>query len=825
MKAVKNSELLLSETPVSTFVPYSHHVTNTIISTKTAEYLAVWKICGRSHQSASQEDVFQWINELNNTLRGLASANLSFWTHVVRRRVYEYPASTFDGAFCRKLDEKYQCSFSGYNLMVNDLYLTVVYRPVVDRVMSFFDQYESQTLEQKKMHQDSCIKALDDINRTLGQSLKRYGAELLGVYEKNGYAFSSSLEFLGMLVNGEYYPMPICHDRFADYMVINRPFFSKWGSIGELRTSTGMRKFGMIEIREYSDTTKPGQLNVLLESDFEFILTQSFSVLSQHSAKDYLQRHQRNLIDARDVATSQIEQIDEALNQLISGRFVMGEHHCTLTIYGDTVQQVRDYTAKASAAMLDVAVMPKPVDLALESGYWAQLPGNWSWRPRPAPITSLNFLSFSSFHNFMSGKPAGNPWGPAVTILKTISKTPLYFNFHSSVLEEDSTDKRLLGNTALIGQSGSGKTVLLGFLLAQAQKFKPTVVVFDKDRGMEIVIRAMGGRYLPLKMGKPSGFNPFQLPPTQGNLIFLKQFVKKLVEMGGEVTHHDEEEINQAVTAVMSDNMDKTLRRLSLLLQFLPNPRSYDPSTRPTVHSRLVKWCANGDYGWLFDNAVDALDLSTHRIYGFDITEFLDNPETRTPVMMYLLYRTEGMISGQRFMYVFDEFWKPLQDPYFEDLAKNKQKTIRKQNGIFVFATQEPSDALESSIAKTLIQQCATYVFLANPKADYEDYTKGFKLTDTEFELIKGLGEFSRQFLIKQDDQSAIAELSLGKFNVVIDGEVHEQNFDDELLVLSGTPDNAELVETIISEVGDDPAVWLPIFLQYKREEKNRIGH
>jgi type IV secretion system protein VirB4 len=195
-------------------------------------------------------------------------------------------------------------------------------------------------------------------------------------------------------------------------------------------------------------------------------------------------------------------------------------------------------------------------------------------------------------------------------------------------------------------------------------------------------------------------------------------------------------------------------------------------------------------------------------MYGFDITDFLDHPDVRTPVMMYLLYRTEGMIDGRRFMYVFDEFWKPLQDPYFEDLAKNKQKTIRKQNGIFVFATQEPGDALESNIAKTLIQQCATYIFLANPKADYDDYTQGFKLTDAEFELVRGLGEFSRRFLIKQGENSALAELNL-------------TGFDDELLILSGTPDHAELAAQIIGEVGENPTVWLPIFLQAVRAEKN----
>jgi type IV secretory pathway VirB4 component len=47
----------------------------------------------------------------------------------------------------------------------------------------------------------------------------------------------------------------------------------------------------------------------------------------------------------------------------------------------------------------------------------------------------------------------------------------------------------------VIGPSGSGKTVVLGFLLAQAQRFAPRAVFFDKDRGAEILLRAIGGTY------------------------------------------------------------------------------------------------------------------------------------------------------------------------------------------------------------------------------------------------------------------------------------------------------------------------------------------
>lgn len=809
MKQLLSYQALAKETPAAKFIPYSHHITPTIISTKNAEYLSIWHVGGRSHQSASPDEIFRWIKELNNLLRGLAPTNIAFWSHVVRRKVYTHLQSEFSNSFCARLDEHYQDSFADQSLMVNDLYLTVILRSSSDDALSFFAGFEQETLEQKKQRQAASIKALDDINYTLAAALKRYNGSLLSTYDHQGHVYSAALEFLAFLVNGEHHRIPVCRDRFAEYICLNRVLFSTWGEIGEIRSIKDTRCFGMLEITDYDDTTEAGQLNALLESSYEFILSQSFATLSRHAAQGFLQRHKQRLIDAKDVAYQQIEEIDEALNQLVSGQFVMGEHHASLLVFGKDAEEVRDSFAKASTSFLDVGILAKTCDLSLQAAYFAQLPANFSYRPRPAPITSLNFLCFSPFHNFMSGKDCGNPWGQAVTMLKTVSGTPFYFNFHVSPQDEDSYDKRLLGNTMFIGKSGTGKTVALGFLLAQAQKFKPTIVAFDKDRGMEITLRAMGGCYLPLRKGEPSGFNPFQLEPTPANLSFLKQLIIKLASARGEsVTHNDELEIDQALETLML-HIDKPLRRLSMLLQGLPNPVQNEQDARPKMHSRLAKWAEGGELGWLFDNVEDKLDLTTHRIYGFDVTEFLDDPVTRVPIIMYLTHRTESMIDGRRFMYVFDEFWRMLEDKYFESLAKDKQKTIRKQNGIFVFATQEPSDALESPIAKTLVQQCATFVFLPNPSADRQDYIEGFKLSEAEFEQIINLGEDSRRFLIKQGEGSTVAELNLA-------------GFDDELLVLSGTPDNARLVETIIQRIGsDNPNDWLPIFLREARGQRS----
>jgi type IV secretion system protein VirB4 len=138
-------------------------------------------------------------------------------------------------------------------------------------------------------------------------------------------------------------------------------------------------------------------------------------------------------------------------------------------------------------------------------------------------------------------------------------------------------------------------------------------------------------------------------------------------------------------------------------------------------------------------------------------------------------------------------------------LAQNKLKTIRKQNGFMLFATQSPRDAILSPIAHTIIEQCPTQIFMPNPRGTREDYVDGFKLTEREFELIAAdMTNESRRFLVKQGHNSVLAELNLS-------------GFDDELAVLSGRTATVEVLDRVRAMVGDDPDVWLPVFHKERR--------
>ncbi len=118
-----------------------------------------------------------------------------------------------------------------------------------------------------------------------------------------------------------------------------------------------------------------------------------------------------------------------------------------------------------------------------------------------------------------------------------------------------------------------------------------------------------------------------------------------------------------------------------------------------------------------------------------------------------------------------------------------------------LFATQSPRDAINSPIAHTIIEQCPTQVFMPNSRGSHVDYVGGFKLTEREYELIaRELSNESRRFIVKQGHNSIVAELNLS-------------GFDDELAILWPNGE-CRTRRHDKGPIGDDPAVWIPLFHQ-----------
>jgi type IV secretion system protein VirB4 len=798
------------EVPASDLIPYSSHVTDSIIKTHSGDYIAVIRLEGIAHESADNGDLNAWHNQLNGLLRNIASPNVALWSHIVRRQTDDYPAGGFSNKFCADFNNAYKQRMENKDLRSNALYLTLVLRPMPSKTMSFLSKLlVKQDAANLRAEQLEDIDKLNDLVNTALSSLDRYVPELLGCYDYKGNRFSESLEFLAYLINGEWQRIPLPRNEISDMLVTSRSFFGK-GGLMSLKMPTKTTYNSFLAIQEHPSQTSTGMLNELLAIPFDFVLSQSFAFVAKQASLADIKVRLGRMVNAGDVAISQVDDLDQAMDDLVSNRWVMGVHSLTLAISSTTPKLLNDGISLAGTALSDAGIKWCKEDLGAAGAYFAQLPANFEYRVRAEKINSLNFAGFCPLHNYPTGRINHNQWGDAVTMFETQAGGAYYFNFHKGevgaekALAKIDKNHKELANTIVIGQSGAGKTVLLGMLLAQLQKFHTdsenlTCVVFDKDLGTSIAVQAMGGKYFPLKNGVASGFNPFQLEPTPNNITFLIKLIKRLVKHESyTITPTQEQDISKAVAGVM--RADKEHRRLSSVIQFLN--RTEDNG----IYARLKKWCSGGELGWLFDNATDTLNIDNSPIIGFDVTEFLDNDDTSTPTIMYLFHRIESLFDGRRMPIIMDEFWKLLKDEEFQDLAQNKLVTIRKQNGFLILATQSPQQVLKNKIAYAIVEQTATKIFLPNPSADYDDYVNGFKLTEKEYWLIKNLGEKSRCFLVKQGDNSVVVKLDL-------------KGFDDELAVLSGNTATAMLAERVIEQYGNNPNVWLPEFHKQRKGE------
>ena len=109
MSEVKDSPV--NERAISSMIPYSHHVDDGVIATKNGEYIAVIKLDGRSHFAAELDTVERWVYDLNNKFKAIAKENVALWSHMVRRKVDEYPEKEYENPFCSELDTQYKNSF------------------------------------------------------------------------------------------------------------------------------------------------------------------------------------------------------------------------------------------------------------------------------------------------------------------------------------------------------------------------------------------------------------------------------------------------------------------------------------------------------------------------------------------------------------------------------------------------------------------------------------------------------------------------------------------------------------------------------------------
>lgn len=808
---------------------YSLHVDDKIINLKNDRLLMVLKLEGLNFESLSDEKIQQHNNSINRVVSDITNQypdQVQFHGNVVRSKIKTNTHYDFKSEFIQKFHDKYIDRFNKKPYFETGFYLSIVFK---------YDNFEQAVLDLKeiesiivpvlndwKPHVLSIYKRVNgirakDISINEDDSLEESKAkqEYINYVAENGITYSEVKEYLGFLVNLEWQPQPVSSGFIADSLPEVELFFGH--DIVEVRHPDYKKWATCLDLKDFPESTKVGMFDLpLLDQKFEFIINFSFMGLNKHRSMSMINDKLNQLRSVGDKATFQHEELDVAKGHIQSGGVCLGVFNSSAICLGNsTAEAHKNASAFRSLYLKESATIYNKVSLSAPISYFSIFPAQDDLA-RPVPKSSRVFSSVFCMHNYATGKPFFNPLGDGTALmpLETESSNLFHFNFHATPMHENRIGQPDAGHTQILGTTGVGKSVLQTALQAFATRFDCQMFAMDKDRSMDLFIRAIGGDYFLLKDGESTGLNPFQFEevPSPQLKMFVIKLVCALVKDKDYLSATDEDRIAKGVEMIFK--MDFKDRRLGYILQTIPE----DLDDKNSLRTRLAKWVGAGSFSWVLDNPVNQFNPDSFKYVGFDLTSILvtDNLATE-PVLACLFFLKDKLVKKgvkariPTFVSV-EEYWLPANFEITANSMKNTLKTGRKLLEVMLLITQQPEDALDCSIAPTIVQQTVTKIFLPNPDAVWESYSK-VGLTKKEFDRVKNLDTASRVFLIKQNNKTAFARLNLN-------------GFDDELSIFSAQAKTLSAMDELLETeeysqyiLNKQPEKWLPKFFRMVRND------
>jgi type IV secretion/conjugal transfer VirB4 family ATPase len=520
----------------------------------------------------------------------------------------------------------------------------------------------------------------------------------------------------------------------------------------------------LLTMREAITETRPLVLDKLLKIEANFYAVTEWTPLAMDAAKKEVVKRRRHAnmskaglissmkdeskVNQRDVLIDEgkqadIEVLGDCLRALSDGQ-TLGDLSLTIVLYGKD-------KAVIDREIADFATVFTNVDGSLFAETYNQLnalfavvPGNYARNLRKMYMLLSNYADLSFFFTILQGEKHNPHLGTEyLAVMETDNATPYYLNLHNGEV----------AHTLILGMTGSGKSFLCGFLLTNAQKYKPLTYIFDIGGSFQSLTEIFGGSYLNVgQESRDFRINPFSLEPTKENLQFLFSFFRVLIEGTGQRYHLDFKEERKLWAAI--ENMyviEPAQRTLSTFAEIIGE-----------LKERLHRWTADGQYGFLFDNSEDTLTFSSFQTFNFG--GWGDAPDVLEPLLFYVLHRASIEIANPKRLSTFklfllDEAWLFIKNETIRNYVVTAQKTWRKHNAAMILATQSIKELEESGMLQIVSESCPTKIFLANPEMNREVYREAFHLNDTELEIISDLTR--GQMLIRKAQTSKKVRLNV----------------------------------------------------------------
>lgn len=774
------------ETARDAYLPFDQHVTPEVVVLDDGSLMACCAMPGLPFELEAHGTRNARSHRVNSLSQLIADDNVTMHFNFVHGDgVPSHLGGKFQSSTASAIYSSYEgVAFAG-GAMENVWLLSIVVHPRI------FFEGPVRKLKRRLIRgrivtiNQECEQQLEDIMQIVMVGLTPYNARRLGYRKENGWLYTEIGEALTLILTARWRPVPLSNGPLGD-LIYNDPvvFGGWWGRHSFRIDDIDQPRVGMmLSYKHYPSKTRVGMLNDLLGFEAPLVITHSFRFEGRTDAQTRMTMRQIQMQNAGDEAHSLLLELIEMKDEVASSLSVTGSHHVSVAVYADELKVLTRRAARVSSIMGAGGAIGVREARGAMAAYFTQLPGaRTRWRCRPGVISSRNLAHFVPLEGYPEGEDEGY-WGAPVIRFRTNGGT--IYQWHPHVGE--------VGHTFVCGMSGKGKTTFLSFLLCCLQRTLAStdaMIVLDKDEGMAPTILGCGGSYTLLRRGVPSGSAPLRAyDNTPRNVGHLAALFERLILLDGRGT------IDPAESDGLVRGVSRQLK-LPARLRSMEAVRAFLPKKNGGAAERFVKWCRGGVYGWLFDNDEDTISVGGF-LSGFDFTELLPNEERPDDgcagaMAADIMFRLRPLMDGRRIAVVADEakFYIDSIGGLFEDLAL----TGRKKEMIFCLATQKPSHILDHPRGRSILAQCPTSFLFPDEKVEWRDYGEdGLGCTPAEFRYLKDKLTVAkrRQVMIKRNAGSVVVEFDLA-------------GLDNEIALLSGRTDTAELMRAIVAELGPD---------------------
>ena len=517
-------------------VPWLGHIRDDMILHRDASVFVLYEL-----QEVPFETLEDWLIterklRLNHTHCQIAhdSFTITIWQHRGPAPPWIYPDIPANTAFTQALTLGYQAHLFSLSLYSNRTFIGIQARP------SAYKKVANDFLRRAAPEADEDqLQRLDRMLRFLERELALYRPRRIGIRTQNRMTFSEIAETIVWLTTGMWRPIglstgPLGEAMFSEHVEIG------WDRLKFIAPG-GVQYAAIFGMQLYPSTTHPLMLSQLLTSSYHSTIQHSFRFVPMTAALEIVKRKNFLMTRTNDPARSQVAALPALADDIASGRAVLGDHACTTIVFADSEAALERVAAAAWTDLAGCGAKIVRETLGLKSALLALIPGNERLRPRGGYLTSKNLASMAPLLGYPAG-PARGHWGGPIAVFRSMAGTVIWFHWH----QDD------VGNTLVTGETGSGKTTLVAFLLAMTTG-RSRIIALDHKRGWRLLFDAMGGRYTVLGNGRPN-FAPLKsLSAAPDDLAFLFELIRGCIlsDRGAELTPDQDRRLALGLRMVM----------------------------------------------------------------------------------------------------------------------------------------------------------------------------------------------------------------------------------------------------------------------------------